>query len=253
MNSYSHICYRLVFFFCLYFVMCPRHYSIIVIFFSLYSFYVQGFDALLASLDVRGIRESYLHMMLQRIEMSFKESVRRNALNGNTRMQNGDAVKRLKSEGLEMARNQDSSANMHSPTSRCIENLDALETSTSFVVQLGRNEADSKDTFMRYLDFEKWMQKECLHSSILCAMKVGKKRCNQLLAMCDLCHDVYFSGGIPCPSCCMTHSGGKLKIRSDYFHVSSSSPLRMRMLKVLLSIVEVTTYLIFLLYDLWSS
>ena len=34
----------------------------------------EGSDAPLASLDVRGIKESHLHMMLQRIEISFKES-----------------------------------------------------------------------------------------------------------------------------------------------------------------------------------
>ncbi|KAK7257406.1 hypothetical protein RIF29_31365 [Crotalaria pallida] len=214
----------------------------------------EGFDALLASLDVRGIRESYLHMMLQRIEMSFKESVRSNVLKGNKRMPNGDTVKSLKTEGLEMATNQDCSANIHCPTSACINNSDALETSTSFVVQFDGDEADSKDTFMRYLDFEKWMQKECLNSSILYAMKFGKKRSSQLLAMCDLCNDVYLSGKIPCPSCHRTlstykshfssseqiaHSGGKMKSNTDYFPVSSSTPLRMRLLKVLLSIVEV--------------
>lgn len=229
---------------------------------------MQIFDALLASLDIRGMRESYLHMMLQNIEMSFKESVRRNVCNGDMRMQNGNTVKKLKTEAVEMVTNQDCSANFHCPTSVRIDDLDASETSTSFMVQLGRNEVDNKDALMRYWDFEKWMQKECLNSSVLCAMKFGKKRCNQLLATCDLCHHVYFFGGNPCPSCHKTisnynvnsssseyiaHSEGKAEIDTHYFHVSSSSPLRMRLLKILLSIVEVTICLIFLDYDLWSS
>ncbi|XP_061355040.1 homeobox-DDT domain protein RLT2-like isoform X2 [Gastrolobium bilobum] len=217
----------------------------------------EGFDALLASLDVRGIRESHLHMMLQRIEMSFRKSVRRNVLNGNMRMQNGDAVNGLKTEVVEMVKNQDCNANsnIHCPTSVCIDNSDATVTSTSFVVQLGRNEAENKDIFMRYQDFEEWMRKECLNSSILCAMKFEKKRCSQLLVICDLCHHVYFSGGIQCPSCHrtfstfksnssssehVTHSKGKMKIGIDYFNVSSSSPLRMRLLKIFLAVVEVT-------------
>ena len=225
---------------------------------------MQGFDALLASLDVRGIRESHLHMMLQRIEMSFKQSIKRSVLNGDTRIENEDAVKRLKTEAVEVATIDDCSANIHNihhPTSVCIDNSDASEISTSFVVQLGRNEADNKDAFMRYQDFEKWMRNECLNSSILCAMKFGKKRRNQLLAVCDLCHDVYFSGGIECPSChrsfsaCksnpgysehIAHSEGKVKIGTDYFHVSSYLPLRMRLLKVLLSVVEVTICLNFI-------
>ncbi|TKY66814.1 Chromatin assembly factor 1 subunit rlf2 [Spatholobus suberectus] len=215
----------------------------------------EGFDALLASLDVRGIRESHLHMMLQRIEMCFKESVRRNVQNVNMSMQNGDTIKRLKTEAVEMASDQDCSANIHCCSSVCNDNLDVSETSTSFVVQLGRNEADNKDAFMRYWDFEKWMQKECLNSSVLCAMKFGKKRCRQLQSICDLCLCVYFSGGAPCPSCRRTfsacksnssfsehivHPEGKVKIGIDCFHASSSLPLRMRLLKIFLSIVEVT-------------
>ncbi|XP_057450626.1 homeobox-DDT domain protein RLT2-like isoform X3 [Lotus japonicus] len=212
----------------------------------------EGFDALLASLDVRGIRESYLHMMLERVEMSFKESVRRNVLNSNMRMQNGDTVRRLKTEAVEMAE-QDCSADIHCPTTVGIDNLDASETSTSFVVQLGKSEADDKDACTRYQDFEKWMRKECLNSPLLCALKFGKKRCNQLLAICDVCHHVCFFGEVRCPSCHKTfstcknnssssehiaHSEGKVKIGTDYF--SPSSPLRMRLLKILLSVVEVS-------------
>ncbi|RDX93815.1 Homeobox-DDT domain protein RLT2, partial [Mucuna pruriens] len=208
----------------------------------------EGFDALLASLDVRGIRESHLHMMLQRIEMYFKESVRRNVQNVNIRMENGDTVEKFKTEAVEMASNQDCGANIHGSTSVCIDNLDASETSTSFVVQLGENEADNKDAFMRYWDFGKWMQKECLNSSVLCAMKFGKKRCRQLLSICDLCLHVYFSGGSPRPSSLRTFSAcksnssfeGKVKIGCDCFHVSSPLPLRIRLLKIFLSIVEVT-------------
>ncbi|KAL2640670.1 hypothetical protein AAZV13_06G245200 [Glycine max] len=215
----------------------------------------EGFDALLASLDVRGIRESHLHMMLQRIETYFKEFVRKNAQNVNMRMQNGDPVERLKTESVEMASNQDCSANIHGSSSVCIDNLDASETSTSFVVQLGRNEADNKDACMRYWDFEKWMRKECLNFSVLSAMKFGKKWCHQLQSICDLCLHAYFSGGAPCSSCCRTfsacksnpssskhivHSEGKVKIDIDCFHASSSLSLRIRLLKILLSIVEVT-------------
>lgn len=227
---------------------------------------MQGFDALLASLDLRGIRESHLHMMLQRIEMYFKESVRRNVQNVNIRMQNGDTAERLKTEAVERASNQDCSAHIHGSTSICIDNVDASETSTSFVVQLGNNETDNKDALMRFWDFEKWMQKECLNSSVLCAMKFGKKRCRQLLSICDLCLQVYFSGGSPCPSSHRTfcacksnssssedivHSEGKVKIGTDCLHVSSPLPLRMRLLKIFFSIVEVTTYIVLIDYDLW--
>nr|XP_027191643.1 homeobox-DDT domain protein RLT2 isoform X4 [Cicer arietinum] len=211
----------------------------------------EGFDALLASLDLRGIRESHLHMMLQRIEMSYKNSVRRNVQNGDMGIQNGDTMKKLKTETVKMGTDQDCSA-----TSVYVDDLDTSVTSTSFMVQLGRNEVENKDAYMRYWDFEKWMQKQCLNCSVSFAMKFGKKRCNQLLLMCDLCHRVYFSRGTPspCPSChrtstsqdnsssyeCIARSEGKRKIGTHLFNHPSSSPFRMRLLKILLSVVEVT-------------
>lgn len=207
---------------------------------------MKGFDALLASLDVRGLRESHLHMMLQRIEMTFKESVRGNKM----RMENGETVS---TETFQMAKDQDCSATMN------IANSDVSEASTSIVVQCGRNDSENKEALRRYQDFEKWMLTECLNSSVLCALKFGKRRCSQSLDMCDYCHETYLSEESPCPSCHQTFRTctsnlsssehlaqyeGKLKVATDYmFNVSPSSPLRMRLLKVLLSIVEVTTYL----------
>ncbi|XP_028807830.1 LOW QUALITY PROTEIN: homeobox-DDT domain protein RLT2 [Neltuma alba] len=200
----------------------------------------EGFDALLASLDVRGIRESHLHMMLQRIEMSFKESVRRNKL---TR-QDSDTVN---TEAFQMATKHGGCASM------CSTNSDVPETSTSFVVQLGRNDSDNQEAFRRYQDFEKWMLKEGLDSSVLCALRAGKRRCRQLLGMCNHCHEIYLSEETPSPSCCrtlrscksnlsssehMAQCEGKVKITSDYVFSVSPSPLRIRLLKVLLSILE---------------
>ncbi|KAL2328175.1 hypothetical protein Fmac_021602 [Flemingia macrophylla] len=202
----------------------------------------EDFDALLASLDVRGIRESHLHMMLQRIEMNFKESVKRNVQNVKMRMQIGDPIKRLKIEAVEMAFDQDCSTDNHGST------------------PLRRNETDNNDAFMRYWDFEKWMHKECLNSSVLCAMKFGKKRCCQHLSRCDLCLHVYFSWGASCPSCHRTFNAcksnpnssehilqaeGKVKIGINCFHASSPLPLRMRLLKIFLSIIEVIVCFMF--------
>ncbi|KAI5436451.1 hypothetical protein KIW84_022804 [Lathyrus oleraceus] len=84
--------------------------------------------------------------------------------------------------------------------------LNTSVASTSFTVQLGRNDVENKDVYMRYWDFEKWMRKECLNSSVSCAMKFGKKRQNE--------------------------------DQPSFFLDSSSSPLRMRLLKILLSVVE---------------
>ena len=47
------------------------------------------------------------------------------------------------------------------------------------------------DALKRYQDFEKWMWKDCVNSSVIFAMKYGKKRDLQLLSTCDYYHDVY--------------------------------------------------------------
>ncbi|KAI5421753.1 hypothetical protein KIW84_045253 [Lathyrus oleraceus] len=76
----------------------------------------EGSDAPLASLDVRGIKEPHLHMMLQRIEISFKESIRRNVQN-EVKRQNGDTVEKLKIEVVEIATDQDCGIDIYCPTS----------------------------------------------------------------------------------------------------------------------------------------
>ncbi|KAJ9170905.1 hypothetical protein P3X46_018968 [Hevea brasiliensis] len=212
----------------------------------------QGLDSLLASLDVRGVRESYLHMMLQKVEMCFKEAVRRNMLRADMERQSGGSVK---AEAVEMVTGHNCGSGIDSPNSSvCVVDSDMSET-TSFSVELGRNETERNHALRRYQDFENWIWKECFNSATLCAMKYGKKRCRQLLALCDYCHDIYFSEDNYCRSCNKTyeHSGSdvnffkhvthceeRLKIGLDYNLHGSSSPLRIRLLKLQLALVEVS-------------
>ncbi|XP_057955168.1 homeobox-DDT domain protein RLT2 isoform X3 [Malania oleifera] len=215
----------------------------------------EGFDALLASLDTRGVRESHLHSMLQKIEISFKETVRRNLLRINVTRQSGDIVK---SEASEMAPIHDCGVDMDSPSSTvCVSNSDMSEPSSSFRIELGRNEFEKNNSLNRYQDFEKWMWQECFNSSILCAMKYGKKRCMQLLGICDHCCDIYFPEDSHCPSCHKTYSTfnrnfnfsehvsqcrEKLKAGHDRTLLGSESslPLRIKLLKAHLALIEVS-------------
>jgi hypothetical protein len=126
------------------------------------------------------------------------------------------------------------------------------ETSTSFTIELGRNEIEKNHTLKRFQDFEKWMWKECFKSSVLCAMKYEKKRCTQLLGVCDYCHDTYFFEDNHCPSCHKTHASQtglnfsehvahcerKLKMDPDSALCSLSFPPRIRLLKSLLALIE---------------
>ncbi|EXB54945.1 Homeobox protein [Morus notabilis] len=162
----------------------------------------EGFDVLLASLDIRGVRESHLQMMLQKVEISFKKAVRKKMLHANVRKQSEDA----KLEAFETTPHPNFSIRPDSPSSTlCSANSDVSESSTSFEIELGRNKNESNGALKRYQDLERWIWKECYSSSMLCAIKQGKKRCKQLLEICDDCHSIYSSEEDHCPSCHMTY------------------------------------------------
>ncbi|XP_048328593.1 homeobox-DDT domain protein RLT2 isoform X2 [Ziziphus jujuba] len=214
----------------------------------------EGFDALLASLDVRGIRESQLHTMLQKIGVSFKKIVKKSMLHDNV---GRECEHNVKKETVEMTLHPDFSIGNDSPSSTvCLADSDMLETSTSFVIELGRNEIEKNSALKRYQDLEKWIWKECFSSSMICAIKDGKKRCKQLLNICDYCSSIYSSEDNHCPSChriyATSESGfnfsehlaqckRKLKLEEHCaLHGSSFVPQRIRMLKMLLSLVEVS-------------
>lgn len=216
---------------------------------------MQGFDALLCSLDVRGIRESHLHAILQKIEMSFKEAVRRNKLHVNKR-QNGNTIK---TEANDLASGPDWGVCSESPNSAvCGSDFDTSETSTSFSIELGRNEVEKNDALKRYQDFEKWMWKECFNALTFCATKYGKKRSKQLLGLCNSCFNVYYFEDNHCHSCHRTYITSKstlnfsehvsqcvekLQMGSEFVMDGSVfSPLRIRLIKLQLALVEVSAF-----------
>ncbi|KAJ8747527.1 hypothetical protein K2173_014334 [Erythroxylum novogranatense] len=209
----------------------------------------EGFDSLLASLDIRGIRESYLHMMLQKIEVPFKKVVRRNTQQTYMEKQSGDPVQ---AEAVGITSDADISANIDIPSnSTWVADLDMNAPSTSFRIEIGRTEAEKNHIFKRYQDFEKWMWKECANHLVLRSMKCGNKRCEQILNVCDYCHDIVFYEDNQCPSCHKTYeaSGSNLNFCNhedkhimdrDSSLYASASPLGIRLLKMLLALIEVS-------------
>ncbi|XP_058100582.1 homeobox-DDT domain protein RLT2-like isoform X2 [Magnolia sinica] len=214
----------------------------------------EAFDALLASLDTRGIRESHLQSMLQKIEASFKDTAKRNLGQSNTVDPTGPPVK---AETIEFASSPDCAVGTDNSGSMvCDLSSDTVENSTSFQIELGRNETEKSDALERYQDFEKWLWQECFNPSMLCALKYGKKRCSELLVTCDFCHNSYSSKDKHCPSCHKTfdtfHSFDvtfgehvaqcEEKRRVDptwNIHCSDSSlPTRGKMLKAQLAFIE---------------
>ncbi|KAL8151093.1 hypothetical protein V2J09_020901 [Rumex salicifolius] len=211
----------------------------------------EDFDALLSSLDVRGVRESHLYALLQRIETLFKESFKRKQL-VIVKPEEGA----VKTDLSAVASHLDSCEN--SPNSIIYtSNSKVPETSSSFQIESGRNDIELKNILQRYKDFEEWIWKEYSFSSSLRAMKYGEKRCEQLLGVCDCCHDLFFFEDHHCPTCHNTFPATDLNInfpdhmaRCDEMlkfnpvwkikGLDSLAPVRIRLLKGLLAHLEVS-------------
>ncbi|KAM3222190.1 homeobox-DDT domain protein RLT2 isoform X1 [Capsicum annuum] len=168
----------------------------------------KDFNALMASLDIRGLRESHLHSMLQNIEATFKETARKHKY---TDEKLGNSVKEDTSERVP---SNDCCSNTDSlKSTTCISNRETREPSTSFLIGFGRNKMENTNALRRYADLEKWMWEECVDSQFLCARKYGRMRSENLIGICNNCHDTYFWEDKHCPSCHRTFS----PVKSSYF------------------------------------
>lgn len=197
--------------------------------------------------------------MLQKIEGPFKGRVRRNMSYGDIIGQHGN---KCRNESSAASSCPAPGASADSPGSTIYGvSSDSWETSSSFKIELGRSEEDKKNAFKRYQGFQNWMWKECLSSSILRAMRYGKKRCLPLLGICGHCLDSYLSEEGICPSCnkmsCKVDMNGEfleqamysmdnLKIDYNNLVVSNACPLRVRLMKAMLSFTEVRFFEIYL-------
>ncbi|XP_009352854.2 homeobox-DDT domain protein RLT1 [Pyrus x bretschneideri] len=214
-----------------------------------------AFDALVTALDTRGIRESHLRLMLQKIEASFKENGRKNAHCPNNA---GPSKNHVKNEAGEMDSSPDFPSRFDSPESTvCALNSDTTQSSSSFRIELDRSETEKRAALRRYQDFQKWMWKECFNSSTLGATKYGKERCRPLFDVCDVCLSCYYFEDSHCDTCHQTFDAfnrnfdfsehviqckRKRTLEPWDFHVPCTSvPLARRLLKALIALVEVST------------
>ncbi|KAD3068752.1 hypothetical protein R6Q59_017222 [Mikania micrantha] len=173
----------------------------------------EAFDALLSSLDTRGVRESHLHIMLQKAEMMFKENIRKN--------------------------------------SNSTTGFDSFKSSASFNIELTGDELETRKAMKRYQDLEKWLWKECSFLSDLSAKAHGKQRCTPLQGTCDSCHASYCLKKAICPRCygLLNTFGDKLcYLESDVEdnilkaidpnNWDITLPIRIRLIKSLLAFLE---------------
>lgn len=160
---------------------------------------IETFDALLASLDTRGIRESHLYSMLQRIETNFKEAVRRNNKCSTSSNTSEFPFKRGVVELISTPDFLTKYESLSSPLRGLTSNT--TEYSTSFSVDLGQSETERTAALNRYRGFVKWMWKECCNPHNLFAMRYGKRRSSELLQVCQFCFRSYFTEERHCTSC----------------------------------------------------
>lgn len=215
----------------------------------------EAFDALLMSLDTRGLRESHLHIMLRQSETSFKENLRKN-LQSSVIVDEIGIVPKNEATGMSInARCTDSSTKG--------SNSDMEDPSSSLKVELGMNETEKINALKRYQDLESWMWKECFNSSNLCAMINGQKAVTPVLGICDFCLDTFIFKENNCPSCHRTFStfGNRFNylepaIQCEDQKINSKNPVvsdpffafQIRMIKSLLAFVEVSV-----LYEAFQS
>ncbi|XP_074582815.1 homeobox-DDT domain protein RLT2-like isoform X2 [Curcuma longa] len=214
----------------------------------------EAFDTLVAALDTRGIRESHLHSMLQRIEIIYKEAIKRrkNVINSTKSFED-----HAKLRASRMMSSSDCSMEIDSPSSSlCRLTPEDSKNSTSLKIQLGSIQLEKDSALVRYQDFLNWMWKECYDSHILCSMKYGKKRCPELLHSCGCCFESFFAEERHCSSCHKTFKTfqnsdalfsehvalceQKRKIDTDWKvqFADSTLPMGIRLLKALLSMIE---------------
>lgn len=154
------------------------------------------FDSLVAALDTRGSREAHLHSMLQMIEPTFKEAIKRSAsieLPAGRYPKNGatDMIRANCHGGL--GSSSSSTFNISSDSSTAYSN--------SFKIELGRNDFEKTAISKRADGFLKWMWRECYNQEWTCATKYGKKRCSELLHSCNYCYQIYLAEERHCSSC----------------------------------------------------
>ncbi|KAM0864539.1 hypothetical protein ACQ4PT_043854 [Festuca glaucescens] len=156
------------------------------------------FDSLVASLDTRGSREAQLHSMLQRVESTFKEGIKRKR-SAAIEQSNG---RHLKNGATDMVRaNYRSEFGSPSSSLSSVSADSATAYSDSFKIELGRNDVEKIAISKRADGFLKWMWRECFNRQQTCAMKYGKKRCSALMCSCDYCYQIYLAEERHCSSC----------------------------------------------------
>ncbi|KAJ6402124.1 hypothetical protein OIU84_014246 [Salix udensis] len=122
----------------------------------------EAFDTLLSSLDTRGVRESHLCIMLQKIESSFKENLRRNLWSPSIVCQSGTTDDKKAEKD-----NSTCAASIDGPSCMLrVSSSDSFDTFSSFRIELGRTSAEKKGALKRKDVSSYWIPVTCVSALI---------------------------------------------------------------------------------------
>lgn len=192
-------------------------------------------------LDTHGIRESHLYFMLKRIEIMFKDTIRKRT--------SREFYAESTTGTLQTTITPDCCTANHNISSVSVLPVsDTLQSSASLKIDIANNERSSASK--KYLNFMKWMWQECFNPHLLCAIRYGTKRCLQLLETCHICYQTYLADERHCASCHLTfgicnsayehfsehvtrcEADSKIQISIPFF------PINIQLLKAQLAIIE---------------
>ncbi|KAI5081671.1 hypothetical protein GOP47_0001414 [Adiantum capillus-veneris] len=193
----------------------------------------EAFSALLANLDTRGVREAHLHGVLLKQENLIRQGMRklsskarfeqRLPVNHNEDKAVDKSFIRSSTSGIAVAgpKEEDGSSGDGSVIPESCRHMGAIR------IQTGNSLSEKRGVLERYREFDKWFwSKENPTVSFLAAMRLKKKRCSELLAKCDMCHDLYWHEEKHC-TCCHTTFEFYTKKDTKYLeHVSECNKFR---------------------------
>lgn len=176
----------------------------------------EAFDALMANLDTRGIREANLHGVLLKLEHSIKQAMRKSvatAARWSANERDSKATHFLMGKSpknqLPLSCHTGYVSEGSSGDGTVVPGIDLSSRHAGGIpIQLNNTPAERQGALERYGEFDKWIWSK--HKPVvsgLIASKRGKKRSCDLLASCEVCHEFYWPRDKHCPHCHATYEG----------------------------------------------
>lgn len=191
----------------------------------------EAFNALLANLDTRGVREAHLHGVLVKLENLIRQGMRRfsSTVRPDQRLPaNESEVKAVDSSKFRSSGNgvlTFHSGHMEEDGSSgdgtVLSDKESCRHAGAIQIQIGNSHRERKCVLDRYREFDKWFwSRETPEFSVLVAARLKKKRSPEILAKCEVCHDLFWNEEKHCSYCHTTFEASAKRDVKYMQHVS---------------------------------